>query len=128
MNSPVTEAEKSAADAEQAVAAATDAGAPSSAPQNSQSDAAQTSSQKRGGQRNGRSGRGGGAPRAARGPENQGGPAGADKAMSPRRQNPALLQLATLYPQLFGEQPKPLKRGIFQDLEQAQLLLQKYKQ
>ncbi len=40
--------------------------------------------------------------------------------MSPRRQNPALLQLATLYPQLFGEQPKPLKRGIFQDLEQAQ--------
>ena len=37
-----------------------------------------------------------------------------------RRQHPALLKLQALYPQLFGEQPKPLKRGIFQDLEQAQ--------
>ncbi|QNP50520.1 prop effector [Diaphorobacter aerolatus] len=31
-----------------------------------------------------------------------------------------MLQLQTLYPQLFGENPKPLKRGIFQDLEAAQ--------
>lgn len=30
--------------------------------------------------------------------------------------HPVLEQLATLYPALFGETPKPLKRGIFQDL------------
>ncbi len=31
-----------------------------------------------------------------------------------------LLQLATFYPQLFGETPLPMKRGIFQDLLDAQ--------
>lgn len=32
------------------------------------------------------------------------------------RTHPLLEQLATLYPGLFGDPPKPLKRGIFQDL------------
>lgn len=33
--------------------------------------------------------------------------------------HPVLVQLAQLHPVLFGEQPKPLKRGIFQDLQAA---------
>ena len=37
-----------------------------------------------------------------------------------QRQHPVLDQLAQLYPVLFGEQLKPLKRGIFQDLLDAQ--------
>lgn len=36
------------------------------------------------------------------------------------RSHPLLLQLAQLYPQLFGENPLPMKRGIFQDLLEAQ--------
>ena len=39
---------------------------------------------------------------------------------APRTPHPVLLQLATLYPQLFGETPLPMKRGIFQDLLGAQ--------
>lgn len=39
---------------------------------------------------------------------------------APRSQHPLLLKLATLYPQLFGETPLPMKRGIFQDLLEAQ--------
>lgn len=35
---------------------------------------------------------------------------------APARQHPVLDQLATLYPALFGETPRPLKRGIFEDL------------
>lgn len=48
-----------------------------------------------------------------------------DKAPEPRRRAPAdtnlavLDKLAALYPQLFGAQFLPLKRGIFQDLLQA---------
>lgn len=34
----------------------------------------------------------------------------------PAPQHPVLARLAELYPQLFGETPRPLKRGIFQDL------------
>jgi sRNA-binding protein len=37
-----------------------------------------------------------------------------------REIHPVLLQLAQLYPALFGDSPKPLKRGIFQDLQAAQ--------
>jgi ProP effector len=37
-----------------------------------------------------------------------------------QRQHPVLDQLAQLYPALFGEQLKPLKRGIFQELLDAQ--------
>lgn len=40
-------------------------------------------------------------------------PAGAAPA---RQQHPVLDQLASLYPALFGEVPRPLKRGIYQDL------------
>lgn len=36
-----------------------------------------------------------------------------------RPPHPVLAQLATLYPALFGPQPLPLKRGIFQDLVEA---------
>lgn len=39
------------------------------------------------------------------------------KPARPARSHPVLDQLATLYPALFGEQPLPLKRGIFQDLQ-----------
>lgn len=35
---------------------------------------------------------------------------------TPPRTHPALEQLSALYPALFGETPKPLKRGIFEDL------------
>jgi sRNA-binding protein len=38
---------------------------------------------------------------------------------APSRQHPVLDQLASLYPALFGEVLKPLKRGIFQDLLEA---------
>ena len=41
------------------------------------------------------------------------------KPARPPRSHPVLDQLATLYPALFGEQPLPLKRGIFQDLQDA---------
>lgn len=53
------------------------------------------------------------------------GPAGPAKAgarggAAPARQHPVLDQLALLYPALFGETLLPLKRGIFQDLLEAQ--------
>jgi ProP effector len=38
------------------------------------------------------------------------------KPSSPRTPHPVLDQLAALHPVLFGETPKPLKRGIFEDL------------
>lgn len=42
-------------------------------------------------------------------------------APAPQRQpSPVLQQLARLYPELFGASPRPLKRGIFDDLAQAQ--------
>jgi ProP effector len=41
-------------------------------------------------------------------------------AQPAQRQHPVLDQLAQLYPGLFGETLKPLKRGIFQDLLDAQ--------
>lgn len=41
------------------------------------------------------------------------------KPARPARSHPVLDQLAGLYPALFGEQPLPLKRGIFQDLQDA---------
>lgn len=49
-------------------------------------------------------------------------PAPAQRASEARgpRQHPVLDQLASLYPQLFGEVLRPLKRGIFQDLLAAQ--------
>ncbi|MCT9811337.1 ProQ/FINO family protein [Acidovorax sp. Be4] len=53
------------------------------------------------------------APAAERSAQGQG-------ARAPRSQHPMLLQLADFYPQLFGETPLPMKRGIFQDLLDAQ--------
>ena len=46
-------------------------------------------------------------------------PAAATPRRAPRAIPPALEQLAALYPQLFGAQFLPLKRGIFQDLMAA---------
>ena len=77
----------------------------------------------RGGRSRGGRGRGGNAgaqapatDRAAQRPAQR--PAQEERA--PRSQHPLLLKLATLYPQLFGETPQPMKRGIFQDLLDAQ--------
>ena len=133
MNSPVTEAEKSAA---------TDAGAQQNnndnndsnvgAPQNPQSESRESGSgsaaprRKRGGRRHNKA-----KPAAEGGAEAKQQPNKAEQqgnarnanaaAAAPRRQNNAtLLQLQQLYPNLFGESPKPLKRGIYQDLEAAQ--------
>jgi sRNA-binding protein len=50
------------------------------------------------------------------------GPAAAQPAANARPArvpHPVLLQLAQQYPALFGDSPKPLKRGIFQDLQAA---------
>ena len=133
MNSPVTEAEKSAA---------TDAGAQQNnndnndsnvgAPQNPQSESRESGTgsaaprRKRGGRRHNKA-----KPAAEGGAEARQQPNKAEQqgnarnanaaAAAPRRQNNAtLLQLQQLYPNLFGESPKPLKRGIYQDLEAAQ--------
>lgn len=43
----------------------------------------------------------------------------AGTARTARAPHPVLLQLAQQYPALFGDSPKPLKRGIFQDLQVA---------
>lgn len=71
-----------------------------------------------GGRQNGRDGgRDGG-----RRPQRQPGAERAERSAAaprPARSHPVLDQLATLYPALFGEQPLPLKRGIFQDLQDA---------
>lgn len=64
--------------------------------------------------RNRRGGRGRGAAAGAAAPAQ---PTAA--ARPARVPHPVLVQLAELYPALFGETPKPLKRGIFQDLQAA---------
>lgn len=55
-----------------------------------------------------------------RGPRRDGGQ-GAPQAPKapPRPRHPVVEKLAGLYPALFGEQPLPLKRGVFQDLMAA---------
>ena len=62
------------------------------------------------GERRGGQGRGRGAPQGKQG----------GRGNAPARQHPLLDQLAVLYPALFGETLRPLKRGIFQDLLAAQ--------
>jgi ProP effector len=57
--------------------------------------------------------------RGPRGPANSTGPARNKNPRGPQ-QHPVLDQLASLYPQLFGESLLPLKRGIYQDLLAAQ--------
>ena len=59
-------------------------------------------------------GNGGG---AGRGPRRDAAPA-APKA-PPRPRHPVVEKLAGMYPALFGDQPQPLKRGVFQDLMAA---------
>ncbi|AVS92711.1 Fertility inhibition FinO [Paracidovorax avenae] len=71
----------------------------------------------RAGRRGGR-GRGGARNRSAGDPAAAPGPA-APQAQGPRRTHPVLEQLAGFYPHLFGAQFLPLKRGIFQDLQDA---------
>lgn len=68
--------------------------------------------------RRGGRGRGGARNRSAGDPAAAPGPA-APQAQSPRRTHPVLEQLAGFYPHLFGAQFLPLKRGIFQDLQDA---------
>lgn len=51
----------------------------------------------------------------ARGKPGRPGTGGGQRA-APARHHPVLDQLATLHPFLFGETPRPLKRGIFEDL------------
>lgn len=75
-----------------------------------QAQAAARRRSRRGGR--GRAGAPAGAqPAAAQQPQ-----AGARPARAP---HPVLVQLSQLHPALFGETPKPLKRGIFQDLQAA---------
>jgi ProP effector len=59
----------------------------------------------------------GGRSGGGRRPQGQG-PANAERPAqtAPARQHPVLDQLAALHPALFGEPPRPLKRGIFEDL------------
>ncbi|WP_225980994.1 ProQ/FINO family protein, partial [Paracidovorax avenae] len=61
---------------------------------------------------------GGARTRSAGDPAAAPGPA-APQAQGPRRTHPVLEQLAGFYPHLFGAQFLPLKRGIFQDLQDA---------
>lgn len=55
-------------------------------------------------------------PRRRRGPA----PAGQGQQRAQAPAHPVLQQLAGWYPKLFGEQPRPLKRGIYADLLAAQ--------
>lgn len=55
-------------------------------------------------------------PRRRRGPA----PASQGQARAQAPAHPVLQQLADWYPKLFGEQPRPLKRGIYADLLAAQ--------
>lgn len=65
--------------------------------------------------RGSRGARGSGDRRGARGLRNPQAPK-ADQRAAPVRHHPVLDQLAELHPFLFGETPRPLKRGIFEDL------------
>ncbi|ARU04269.1 hypothetical protein CCO03_05870 [Comamonas serinivorans] len=53
------------------------------------------------------------------GPRNERRAPAVAEAKPARPLHPVLVQLRELYPQLFGEQPLPLKRGIYQDLVAA---------
>lgn len=58
-------------------------------------------------------------PREPRQPRQNDGKGSAQGPQAPRRTHPLLEQLAALYPHLFGAVFLPLKRGIFQDLQEA---------
>lgn len=121
--------EQSAALPADAEVAAAGAAAPADASQPASTDAAG-----QGRKRSRRGGRGRGRQAAAAGaePAEAASGAAAPKAATPGgsapragagtargQQHPLLAQLAQWHPQLFGEQPLPLKRGIFEDLLSA---------
>ena len=98
---------------------ATDPATPATDAAVSVPEAAQETPQDAGGERPARQQRQGG--RGQRGGRGNG-PAKASgrSGPAPARQHPVLDQLAGLYPALFGETLLPLKRGIYQDLLEAQ--------
>ena len=103
-----------AAPASAEVASGAAAQAPDAAPaQAAPTDEAAPPSRAGAGHRGGRNRRNPDAPQAPRGGADAG---AAAAARAPQRVHPALEQLATLYPHLFGAVFRPLKRGIFQDL------------
>jgi len=65
-------------------------------------------------------GRNGGARNDGRRPQRTATPGQRPPRPAPARQHPVLDQLATLYPVLFGDALRPLKRGIYEDLLAAQ--------
>ncbi|WP_235033802.1 ProQ/FINO family protein [Pantoea sp. 18069] len=110
-------------DAPVATASQADTGADASAAAGAPAADSSRPPRSRGGRSRGGRGRGGNAgaqapaaDRAAQRPAQR----SAQEERAPRSQHPMLLQLATFYPQLFGETPLPMKRGIFQDLLDAQ--------
>lgn len=124
MTDNVPEQEQTAAPAAAAPTVADAASAPAVAPGDAGEDAAAAAAPAAP-RREGRGGRGGrnnnrreGRPRGEAGAPAAGQPAAAAPAgaRAPQRTHPALEQLASLYPQLFGAVFRPLKRGIFQDI------------
>ncbi len=124
MTDNVPEQEQTAAPAAAAPTAADAASAPAVAPGDAGEGAAAAAAPAAP-HREGRGGRGGrnnnrreGRPRGEAGAPAAGQPAAAAPAgaRAPQRTHPALEQLASLYPQLFGAVFRPLKRGIFQDI------------
>ncbi|RYF26186.1 MAG: Fertility inhibition FinO [Comamonadaceae bacterium] len=105
-------APSTAADAQQASA---DGAGASDANDASDANGAPDQQASRRGGRNRRGGQGRQGAAAPAGGQPGKGPA----AQGPRRTHPALEQLAGFYPHLFGAQFLPLKRGIFQDLQDA---------
>lgn len=121
---PATETPAAPAPAEPVQAVAAPAASPT-APGDGQGEP-QDAPQDEPRRRRSRGGRGGGAGAAGGAGGNRGqrpGPARGQApqqpaaARPPRAPHPVLEQLAVLYPRLFGEQPVPLKRGVFQDLQ-----------
>jgi len=127
MTDPVSEPQEQNAaapangDVPAAPASQADTGADASAAADSSSQPRSRGGRSRGGRGGrGRRGEGAAAPAGERAPAERSAPAGDRAAQAPRSQHPLLVKLAELYPQLFGENPLPMKRGIFQDLLEAQ--------
>ena len=133
MTDPVSEPQEQNAatpatgDAPVAAASQSDTGADASAAAGAPAADSSRPPRSRGGRSRGGRGRGGNAgaqapaaDRAAQRPAQRAAQRPDQEERAPRSQHPLLLKLATLYPQLFGETPQPMKRGIFQDLLEAQ--------
>lgn len=133
MTDPVSEPQEQNAatpatgDAPVAAASQSDTGADASAAAGAPAADSARPPRSRGGRSRGGRGRGGNAgaqapaaDRAAQRPAQRAAQRPDQEERAPRSQHPLLLKLATFYPQLFGETPLPMKRGIFQDLLEAQ--------